>query len=352
MDSTATAEQTSPNPAAVPQNPAIPTMKEFNRILAPFVKSAWRPAIAQLLNTVLPYLLFLTAMFYSLRFSYWVTLLLAVPTAGFLIRVFILFHDCGHNSFTPSTKANKWIGLFLGMFVLTPSEQWWKSHAIHHATSGNIDKRGTGDVETWTVAEYQSKNGIEKVGYFLFRFPLIMFGLGPLWMFIISHRFTLPRYGRKETMSVIWTNLGVAVLVTALSFITGSFLKVLSILLPVFWLGGMLGIWMFYVQHQFEDVYWAHEGEWDYVMSAVKGASYYELPRFLQWFTGNIGFHHIHHLSPRVPNYRLEAAHKSNPIFQTEVKKIGLLQSLKTVRLRLIDESKNNRLVTFQDILG
>jgi omega-6 fatty acid desaturase (delta-12 desaturase) len=291
-------------------------------------------------------------MLYSLRFSYWLTLLLAVPTGGFLVRAFIIFHDCGHNSFTPSTKANKWIGLLLGMLTLTPSEQWSKAHAIHHATSGNIDKRGVGDVDTWTVAEYQSKSWIAKTGYNLFRFPLIMFGLGPLWMFLISHRFTLPVFGRKETMSVVWTNLGIAVWVTALSLITGSFLNVLIVLLPVFWLAGLFGIWMFYVQHQFDEVYWAHNDDWDYAMSAIKGASFYDLPKVIQWFTGNIGFHHIHHLSPRVPNYLLEEAHKSNPIFQTEVKKIGFREAIKTVRLRLIDESNNNRLVTFQDILG
>jgi omega-6 fatty acid desaturase (delta-12 desaturase) len=331
---------------------AIPSMKEFNRILAPYMKPAWRPAVFQMLNTILPYLLLSAAMFYSLRFSYWITLLLAVPTAGFLVRAFILFHDCGHNSFTPSAKANKWLGLFLGMLTLTPSEQWSKSHAIHHATSGNIDKRGVGDVETWTVAEYQSKSWLAKTGYNLFRFPLIMFGLGPLWMFFISHRFTLPVYGRKETMSVVWTNLGIAVWVSVLAFITGSFLNVLIVMLPVFWLAGLFGIWMFYVQHQFDEVYWAHNEDWDYAMSAIKGASFYDLPKVIQWFTGNIGFHHIHHLSPRVPNYRLEEAHRSNPIFQTEVKKIGFHEAIKTVQLRLIDESKNNRLVTFQDILG
>jgi omega-6 fatty acid desaturase (delta-12 desaturase) len=338
--------------ASLPNASGTLTMKEFNRILTPFMKPAWRPAIAQMLNTILPYILIVAAMFYSLRFGYWLTLILAIPAAGFLVRIFILFHDCGHNSFTPSAKANKWIGLFLGMISLTPGEQWWKSHAIHHATSGNIDRRGIGDVDTWTVAEFQAKSWLERVGYSLFRFPLIMFGLGPLWMFIISHRFTLPRYGRKETMSVVWTNLGIAIWVSALSFLTGSFLNVVMVFLPIFWIGGLLGIWMFYVQHQFEDVYWAHEEDWNYVLSAIKGASFYDLPKVIQWFTGNIGYHHIHHLSPRVPNYRLEAAHRSNPIFQREVKRIGFSEAFRTVRLRLIDESKNNRLVTFQDILG
>jgi acyl-lipid omega-6 desaturase (Delta-12 desaturase) len=350
--SATTVELEQPAPLIALEKSNIPSMKEFNRLLAPYMKPAWRPAIIQILNTFLPYLLLIGVMFYSLRFPYWVTLLIAVPTACFLIRIFIIFHDCGHNSFTPSIKANKWIGLFVGMMVMTPSEQWWKSHALHHATSGNLEKRGLGDVTTWTVAEYQSSSWLARTGYGLFRFPLIMFGLGPLFMFFLSHRFTLPRYGRKETMSVVWTNLGIAVWVIALSLLAGSFLKVLSIFLPVFWLAGLFGIWMFYVQHQFEDVYWAHEKDWDYVLSAIKGASYYELPRVLQWFTGNIGFHHIHHLSPRVPNYNLEEAHKSNPIFQELVTKITFFEAFKTVRLRLIDESKNNRLVAFQDILG
>jgi len=330
----------------------LPTMKQFNQMLAPYAKPTWKRAILQLVNTVLPFLILLVAMFLSLRVSIWWMLLLSIPTAGFLIRTFILFHDCGHNSFTPSIKANKTIGFFLGILVFTPGEQWWKSHAIHHATSGNINRRGVGDVETWTVAEYQSKSWIERVGYSLFRFPLIMFGLGPIWMFMISHRFALPRFARRETMSVIWTDLGLLIWLGFLSLVFGGVVNVLLVMLPVLWLGGMLGIWMFYVQHQFEDVYWAKEEDWSYVFSAMKGASYYQLPKILQWITGNIGFHHIHHLSPRIPNYNLEQAYIDLPILRAEVKTIHFFEAFATVRLRLIDEAHNNRMVTFQDILG
>ncbi len=330
---------------------SILTMKEYNRLLAPYQKASWEKAILQLLNTVFPLLVLFFIMLFSLRISYALTLFLAIPTAGFLVRTFILFQDCGHNSFTPSVKANKTIGFLLGVLTLTPGEQWWKAHAIHHASSGNIDRRGVGDVETWTVAEYRSKSWIERVGYDLFRFPLIMFGLGPLWMFVIQHRFALPRFDRRATLSVIWTDLALVLWLGGLS-LAFSPLGVLMVMLPVFWLAGMAGIWLFYVQHQFEDVYWAHEADWSYVLSAVKGASYYRLPRLLQWVSGNIGFHHIHHLSPRIPNYRLADAYQDLPALRANVKTIDFLEAISTIRLRLIDESRDDRFVSFQDILG
>jgi acyl-lipid omega-6 desaturase (Delta-12 desaturase) len=326
-------------------------MKEFNQMLTPYQKASWKKAIWQLINTIIPILTLIFLMFFSVRFSYWLTLLLAVPASAFFIRTFILFHDCGHNSFTPSVRANKWIGFFLGVFTLTPSEHWWKSHAIHHATSGNIDKRGVGDVITWTLAEYRSKPWIERIGYDLFRFPLIMFGLGPLWMFLIQHRFALPYFDRRTTKNVIYTDLALLVWLGGLSLAFGP-LTVVIVLLPVFWIAGFVGIWLFYVQHQFEGVYWAPDEEWSYVLSAMKGASYYQLPRILQWVSGNIGFHHIHHLSPRIPNYNLEQAYNDLPILRAEVKTIKFLEAIPTIRLRLIDEANNNQLVTFQDILG
>jgi omega-6 fatty acid desaturase (delta-12 desaturase) len=331
---------------------SLPGMKELTPLLVPYQKSSWKPAVWQLVDTVLPFLLGMALMAYSLRFGYWVTLLLSIPTAGFMIRTFILFHDCGHNSFTPSLKANRIIGAILGVLVFTPSDQWWKSHAIHHATSSNLDKRGIGDVTTLTVEEFKSKTWFEKTGYQLFRFPFIMFGLGPLWMFLISHRIAAPRFSRKETMSVVWNNLGLAVYLAALSLLFGSFWNVILVYLPVLWIAGMVGIWLFYIQHQFQGVYWSRDAEWDYVASALKGASYYRLPKVLQFFSGNIGFHHIHHLSPRIPNYRLEECYNSNPVFQQEVRSMGLFEALAMIRLQLIDEANSNQMVTFQDILG
>ncbi len=332
--------------------PSLPGMKELTPLLVPYQKPSWKPAIWQLIDTVLPFLAGLALMAYSLRFGYWLTLLLSIPTAGFMIRTFILFHDCGHNSFTPSIKANRVIGFFLGVLVFTPSDQWWKSHAIHHATSSNLDKRGVGDVTTLTVEEFKSKTWSERIGYQLFRFPFIMFGLGPLWMFLINHRMAAPRFSRKETNSVVWNNLGLAVYLTALSVLFGGFWNMVLVYLPVLWIAGMVGIWLFYIQHQFEGVYWSRDDEWDYVASALKGASYYRLPKVLQFFSGNIGFHHIHHLSPRIPNYRLEECYNSNPVFQSEVRSVGLFEALRMVRLHLIDEANSNQMVTFQDILG
>ena len=326
------------------------TIQQYNRLLAPYVKPAWKPAIRQLLNTVLPLLALLALMIYSLRFPYWVTLLLAIPAGCFMVRTFIIFHDCGHNSFTPSLRANKWIGFLLGLLVYTPGEHWWKAHAIHHATSGNIDRRGVGDVEIWTVAEYRARPWPARLGYRLFRHPLVMFGLGPIWIFLIANRLDRPHFSRKETLSIIWTNLALLVWLGLISLAAGGVLPMLMVMLPPAWLGGLLGIWMFYIQHNYTGVYWAHEGQWSYVDSAVRGASYYELPRLLQWITGNIGFHHIHHLSPRVPNYNLQPAYDAQPALRANIKKISFLESLQTLRLRLIDEAHGNRMVGLNEI--
>ncbi len=325
----------------------LPGMREINQILAPYMRASWSRAIWQLVNSVGSYLLLIALMFYSLRWPYWVTLLLAIPAAGFLVRVFIIFHDCGHNSFTPSLRANKVIGFITGVMVLTPSEQWWKSHAIHHASSGNLDKRGVGDVDTWTVEEFRSRKPLARLGYLLFRNPLVMFLLGPVYMFFIAHRFTLPPHGKRETWSVVWANLAILAWLMLAVFLAGSVLDVIKVFLPAIWLGGMMGVWMFYVQHQYEGVYWARDKEWDYVRSALKGASYYQLPRVMQFFSGNIGFHHIHHLNPRVPNYYLEPAHRSDPLFAREARTVGFLESLSTPRLMLIDEERANQLITY-----
>jgi omega-6 fatty acid desaturase (delta-12 desaturase) len=242
----------------------------------------------------------------------------------------------GHNSFLPNRKANKLLGFILGVIVLTPAEQWWHSHAIHHATSGNLSKRGFGDVTTLTVDEFITRQWSARLGYKLFRHPLVMFGLGPLYMFLIAHRLALPRYGKKETNSVIITNLALLAIAVGVSLLIG-WQNLIIIQLGVLLLGGSAGIWLFYVQHQFEEVYWASDEEWNYVASALLGASYYKLPKVLQWFTGNIGFHHIHHLSPRIPNYNLEKCHNSNPIFSQYAPVLTLSTSFKSANLRLID---------------
>lgn len=326
------------------QTKVLPGIKDLKKKLDPFSKSNANIAIQQLVVTLLLYCLGWIAMVFSLQIGYWLTLLLAIPTAGFLIRIFIFFHDCGHNSFLPSTTWNRRIGFWLGVLTFTPGAQWWRSHAIHHATSGNLDKRGVGDVMTLTVDEYQKLSVWGKVGYRIFRHPLVMFIFGPIWMFLIQNRWWSIRHGKRETMSVVWTNLAIVAIATGISLLIG-FKNYVLIQLPVIWMAGMAGIWLFYIQHQFQGVYWARSQEWDYVASAFKGASYYKLPKALQWFSGNIGFHHIHHLNPRVPNYNLEKAYQSDALLR-QSPTLNIRESLSCVKLTLIDE-KAGKLVGF-----
>lgn len=315
----------------------LPTMAELNRELQPYQKANIRHSLLQLANTIIPYALLWYLMYRSLTISYALTLLLAIIAAGFLVRVFIFFHDCGHNSFFPSTRWNKRVGFWLGVLVFTPGEHWWHSHAIHHATSGNLDKRGTGDVETLTLEEYLSAQWPQRLGYSLFRHPLVMFGLGPIFMFVLMHRLPLPRYGKKETMSVLWTNLAIGIMATIISLMIG-FKEYIMIQLPVIWIAGAFGIWLFYIQHQFEETYWERDPEWNYVASALLGASFYRLPGVLQWFSGNIGYHHIHHLSPRIPNYNLDKAHNNSALIQKWARSINIRESLKSIQLRVWNE--------------
>lgn len=323
-------------------------MKVLKPFLEPYTRSNTKKAIIQILNTVIPYFVLWGIMIWSLQFSYWITLGLAVIASLFLVRIFILFHDCGHNSLFPSKKTNQIVGFFLGIIVFTPSEHWWRSHAIHHASSGNLDKRGVGDVMTLTVDEYLSKSKIGKLGYRLLRHPLIMFLLGPIYMFLISHRIPNRSLGKKETRFQIYHNLVLLLVILLLGMLLG-WKEYLVIQLPVIWLGGMMGIWLFFLQHQFEGVYWAYSTDWNYVTSALQGASYYELPKWMQWFSGNIGFHHIHHLSPKVPNYYLEECYKNAEIFQSNVKRISFWDGFKSIGLNLIDV-KNQQLIRFRDI--
>ncbi len=320
----------------IPQEP-LPSMAELNRVLKPYQKSETRHSILQLVNTLVPYFALWYLMVRSLEISYALTLALAVVAALFLVRVFIFFHDCGHNSFFPSIKANKRVGFWLGVLVFTPSEHWWHSHAIHHATSGNLDKRGTGDVKTLTQEEYLEAKWSKRLGYRFFRNPLVMFGLGPIFMFLLTQRLPFPNYGKKQTMNVIWANLAILAVAGMMSYLIG-WQAYLLIQIPVIWIAGAFGIWLFYVQHQFEETYWERDEEWNYVASALLGASFYKLPGILQWFSGNIGYHHIHHLSPRIPNYKLDQAHENSPLIQKWAQKIDLTESWRTIRLKVWDE--------------
>ncbi len=314
------------------------------RSLSPYQRSQTGKSIWQIANSVIPFLLMWPLMIWSLSVSYWLTLGLALVAGGFMVRVFIIFHDCGHGSFFRSRRANEWVGFLTGLLTFTPHLQWWKEHAIHHATAGNLDRRGVGDVWTMTLEEYRAASRWKRTVYWFFRNPLFMFTVGPFLMFVLVNRFPSKRGGRRERMGVLWTNLALGAIVTALCLTIG-WKNYLAIHIPVFLFGGAAGVWLFYVQHQFEDVYWVRQGEWDYFSVGMKGSSYYHLPRLLQWFSGNIGFHHIHHLSPRIPNYRLEACHRENPEFQT-APRVTIRTSLKSLGYRLWDE-KNRRLVGY-----
>ena len=301
----------------------------------------------QVINTLAPFILLWILMVLSLEVSYWLTLLLAIPTAGFFARTFIIFHDCGHGSFFKSKRANDTMGFVTGILTLTPYYRWRHDHAVHHASVGDLDRRGVGDIMTLTVKEYQQKSGWDRFVYRVMRHPLALFTVGPLGLFLINNRFSTRASGKRERYSVYWTNLALLVIVLLMGVTIGLKAFIL-VMLPIMFLGTTAGVWLFYVQHQFEGVYWERHERWDYLSAALKGSSYYKLPRILQWFSGNIGFHHIHHVSPRIPNYYLEKCHRENPMFQ-QVTTLTLLSSMKSMFLCLWDEDKRE-LVGFGDL--
>ena len=317
---------------------------KWREIVARYQTPGVKPAVWQLLSTLVPLVASFVLMYWSLSVSYWLTLLLAIPAAGLTIRTFIIMHDCGHGSFLPSKTWNNIIGWITGILTTTPYAHWRREHAIHHATSGHLEQRGTGDISTMTVREYLNASPLRKFWYRIYRNPVILLGFGPAFLFI-KHRWpTRGIAGRKEVWNVHLTNLALAALITTLSLLIG-FREFMLIWLPIFLLSGSAGVWLFYVQHQFEDAYWRGGEDWDYATAAVYGSSYFRLPKVLQWFTGNIGFHHVHHLSPKIPNYRLEKCHRENPTFQ-KVVTLTLRESVRTLGLRLWDE-ESGRMVSF-----
>jgi omega-6 fatty acid desaturase (delta-12 desaturase) len=308
--------------------------------------SQWRPVVAkyaqpdlwrsiwQIVNTLIPYFALFYLSMRSLEISFWLTLPLSILTAGFMVRTFIIFHDCGHGSFFKSQTANTWLGRITGLLTFTPYYRWRHDHAIHHATAGDLDRRGTGDVYTMTVKEYLAAPWWKKVGYRVMRQPIFMFFFGSLIVFVIAQRIPSGK-GKRENASVWWTNLALAGLVTGMCLLFG-WQAYLTIQLLVIFFGASAGIWLFYIQHNFEDVYWETHSQWDYLKASLQGSSFYKLPSILRWFSGNIGYHHIHHLGAKIPNYNLPKAYKENPIFH--VKPLTVLSSLKSLTLRLYDE--------------
>jgi acyl-lipid omega-6 desaturase (Delta-12 desaturase) len=306
-------------------------------VVARYAHPDLQRSIWQVVNTLAPFFVLWVLMIFSVRISYFLTLLLAIPTAGFMVRTFIIFHDCGHGSFFKSKKANDTLGIITGLISFTPYYRWRHEHAVHHATAGDLDRRGIGDVYTMTVKEYVAAPWWKKFGYRVFRHPLSMFLIGPFIVFVIVQRFPAPNLGKRELASVWWTNLVLVLVVGLLCWLIG-WQTYLMVQLPVLFLALAVGVWLFYVQHNFDPTYWERKDEWQFAKAGLDGSSFYKLPVVLQWFTGNIGFHHIHHLSPKIPNYKLPECHKENAIFH--VKPMTLLFSLKSLRLRLWDEEK------------
>jgi omega-6 fatty acid desaturase (delta-12 desaturase) len=312
--------------------------------LAPYTRPHLGRSTVDILTSVVPYLALSFAMYVLLDVSYALTLVVAVPTAGFLLRTYILFHDCTHGSFLPSKRANAWLGSALGLLVYSPFASWRHSHAVHHASAGDLDRRGVGDVTTLTVGEYNDMSRKGRIGYWLFRHPLVMFGIGPIWALVVAPRMVKRKDRARLKRSVLVTNFSVAAMVAFFCWAMG-WQEFILVQLPTAWLAGAAGVFLFYVQHQFEDAYWESADGWSYADAALRGSSYLKLPKVLQFFTGNIGLHHVHHLSARIPNYYLQRAHDNNPIFH-DVPVLTLWDGFKAVRLKLWDEG-SGRLVTF-----
>ncbi|GGM38906.1 fatty acid desaturase [Paraliobacillus quinghaiensis] len=321
--------------------------KQLRKNVAPYEKADQKSSIKQILNTIIPFLILWFLAYQSLSISIWLSFAVSVLAAGFVVRTFIIFHDCAHQSFFKNKKANRVLGTVTGVITHFAFEKWKRSHSIHHATSGNLDKRGIGDVWVMTVEEYVHASLWKRIAYRLYRNPLVMFGFGPLYLFLVSNRFNRKGAKRKERWNTYIINLSIILIYAGLISIIG-WQAFLLVQVPILFVSGALGIWLFYVQHQFEDSYFENESEWDYVKAAVDGSSYYKLPALLQWLTGNIGFHHVHHLSPRVPNYHLEKAHTSTPPLQ-KATTITLKSSLQSIRFRLYDE-RNRMFVSFKQV--
>ncbi|MBK7133697.1 MAG: fatty acid desaturase [Bacteroidales bacterium] len=306
------------------------------------LKSWW-----QVVNSMGPYIILWILMIKSIEISYWLTLLLSVFAAGFMVRIFIIFHDCGHGSFFKSKVLNRIVGIITGLIVFTPYNKWHHEHKIHHQTVGNLDKRGVGDVMTLTVDEYQKLSKWRKLYYRIYRNPVVLFGIAPIIIFTIAQRFPKKNMNLTEKLYVHLSSLALAAAVVALIFLIG-WKTFLLVQIPILYIATAHGVWLFYVQHQFRDVLWSKAENWDYMNTALKGSSMFKLPFLLNWFTGNIGYHHIHHLSPMIPNYNLKKCHRENAIFQ-QVKPITFWSAFESALLKLYDE-KSGRLVKFSEI--
>lgn len=315
--------------------------------IAPYQRACAKRALWQLANTLIPYALLWYGMYRVMAVSLWLTLPLAVLAAAFLVRTFIIFHDCGHGSYFKSRRANDLVGALTGVLTFSPYHQWRWEHGIHHRSAGNLGRRGTGDVWTLTVQEYLEASRGRRFAYQLARNPLILFVIAPLFVFLAKQRFVPAGADAAQRRSVWRMNIALLGMTTLLSALFGI-RNYVFIQLVVLALAGSAGLWLFYVQHQFEGVYWERGEQWDYTEAALRGSSFYKLPKILQWFSGNIGFHHVHHLSPRIPNYNLQRCHEDDARFR-EIKPVTLCSSLKALAFRLWDE-QGRRLVGFAHV--
>jgi omega-6 fatty acid desaturase (delta-12 desaturase) len=323
-----------------------PDARSWREVLAPYARPSLVRSAADILTSCIAYLALSTLMVLALDVSYLLVLALAVPTAGFLLRTYIVFHDCTHGSLLASKRANVWVGRAVGLLVFSEFDSWKHNHQVHHATSGDLDRRGVGDVPTLTVPEYRALPFRGRLGYRLFRNPLVMFGLGWIWAMLIQPRLVSRDARPRIKRSVVVTNLALAALIAGICLLIG-WRAYLLVMLPVVTMAGAAGVWLFYVQHQFEDAYWEASDDWTYADAALRGSSYLRLPKVLQFFSGNIGLHHVHHLSARIPNYNLQRAHDENPVFH-DVPILSFWDGIRATRLKLWDPERR-RLVTWAE---
>jgi omega-6 fatty acid desaturase (delta-12 desaturase) len=312
--------------------------------LAPYERPRLGRSLMDIATSLVPYLALWAGMYLALDVSYWLVLILSVPAAGFLLRTFIIFHDCAHGAFLETKRANTWLGRMLGVVVFSPFQSWRQSHAVHHATAGDLDRRGVGDVQTLTVAEYGALPWLRRLAYRAFRNPAVMFGIGPTWALVIQPRFVPISARPRIRHSVIATNVALLLLVGGLCLLLG-WREFLLVETPSVMLAAGAGVWLFYVQHQFDDTYWKSSDDWSYADAALRGSSYLKLPKVLQFFTANIGLHHVHHLSARIPNYNLQRAHDENEVFE-QVPVLTARKAMRSSRLKVWDPA-SKQLVGF-----
>lgn len=332
-----------------PASPMVPApgrdTTNWQKIVAPYKIPDTRRSLWQIANTLIPYFLLWILMILASTISFWLTLPLVILAAGFLVRTFIIFHDCGHGAFFKERRRNEIVGFITGLLTFTPYFHWRHEHAVHHSSSGDLDRRGAGDIWMMTVQEYLAASPRQRFIYRVYRHPIFLFIVSPIILFLFLQRIPYKSMRPRERRSIWLTNVALLFGILAMGLLVG-FGTFLALQVAVMWIAASTGVWLFYVQHQYEDVYWQRHEEWDYATAAVEGSSFYKLPRLLQWFTGNIGYHHIHHLSPRIPNYNLERCHNENPMFQIEP--VTLRQSLGCMRYRLWDE-ENMRLIDWRE---